>query len=150
MRGPNRYCYLQNLLWNLLDLVIHLEKGGCQMSMTVVVTVMTLAAVAAVVAVGQLGWIVTKAMRIYLKISLVTVERHRSDCCRCRRRSMRRDFQEESSLFFSDIMQVVLDYYCVWHGVESVVVSIIYCLIESSRRSCVGVEDFESVPKHGK
>ena len=131
MRGPNRYCYLQNLLWNLLDLVIHLEKGGCQMSMTVVVAVMTLVAVV----VGQLGWIVTKAMRIYLKISLVTVERHRSDCCRCRRRSRRRDFQEESSLFFRDIMQVVLDYYCVWRGVESVVVSIIYCLIcESSRR----------------
>ena len=73
------------------------------MLMTVIAAaVMTIAVASAVVAVvEQLGWIVMKAMKTYYwKISRVIIERHRIDCCRCRRRLMmlRRDFREENSL----------------------------------------------------
>ena len=74
------------------------------MLMTVIAaaTVMTIVdASAAAVAVEQLGWIVTKAVKTYWKISRVIIERHRIDCCHCRRRlsmMMRRDFREENSL----------------------------------------------------
>ena len=69
-----------------------------------VAAVMTIVVASAVVAVvEQLGWIVTRVMKTYYwKISRVIIERHRIDCCRCRRRlpMMRRDFREENSLLF--------------------------------------------------
>ena len=65
---------------------------------------MIVVASAAAVVVEQLGWIVTRVMKTYWKISRVIVERHRIDCCRCCRRRlpmmMRRDFREENSLLF--------------------------------------------------
>ena len=73
------------------------------MLMTVIAAavVMTIDASAVAVVAEQLGWIVTKAKRIYW-ISRVIIERHRIDCCRCCRRRlmmmMRRDFREENSL----------------------------------------------------
>ena len=98
--GSSHYYYW--LLWNLLDLVVHLEKGGLMtviavMTMTLLVVVVVVVVASAAAVVGLPGSIAAKVKRIsYLKFFLETVERHRIDCCHCRQ--MRRDCLEVSSL----------------------------------------------------